>query len=60
MATASHNHQDEIKTDGAIVSDYVHPHSVNAGLPNEEIQPPQVGKELLVDEAVLDGSLSAT
>ena len=59
MTTASHDDQDDIKTDGAIVSDYVHPHSVNAGLPSEDIQPPQVGRELLVDEAVLEGNLSA-
>ena len=59
MTTASHDDQDDIKTDGAIVSDYVHPHSVNAGLPSEDIQPPQVGRELLVDDEVLEGYLSA-
>lgn len=55
MATALRDNQDQIKTGGAIVSDYVHPHSVNSGLPTEEIEPPKVGNELEVDEAVLEG-----
>lgn len=55
MATASRDDQDKIKTDRAIVTDYVHPHSVNSGLPTEEIVAPKIGNELMVDEAVLEG-----
>lgn len=55
MATVSRDNHGLIKTDGAIVSDYVHPHSVNSGLPTEEIKPPKVGNELEVDDAVLEG-----
>ncbi|KAL9012618.1 MAG: hypothetical protein Q9173_002635 [Seirophora scorigena] len=43
-----------IETDGLVISDYVHPHSVHAGVPIEEIEPPPVGKDFEVDEAVLD------
>ena len=55
MATALRGDQDKINTDGAIVTDYVHPHSVNSGLPTEDIETPKVGNELKVDEAVLEG-----
>lgn len=43
------------RTDGLVISDYVHPHAVNAGVPVEEIKPPLVGKNFEVDEAVIDG-----
>lgn len=46
-----------INSDGLVISNYVHPHSVNAGIPVEEIKPPSVGKEFELDEAVLDGKL---
>ena len=55
MATALGDDLDAIKTDGAIITDYVHPHSINSGLPTEEIEPPKVGNELKVDNAVLEG-----
>ncbi len=55
MATTLRDDQEKIATDGAIVTDYVHPHSVNSGLPTEEIEPPKVGNELNVDEAILEG-----
>jgi len=49
--------QDDVKviTDRLVISDYVHPHAVNAGVPVEEIKPPILGREFEVDEAVLDG-----
>lgn len=56
MASKAEN-EASINTDGLVVSDYVHPHSVNAGIPIEEIKPPSAGKEFEVDEAVLDGKL---
>lgn len=54
MTSKAENDAD-IETDGLVVSDYVHPHSVNAGVPVEDIKPPSVGKDFEVDEAVLDG-----
>ena len=45
----------DINTDSKPVSDYVHPHSVNAGTPVEAIKPPSVGNKFEVDEAVLGG-----
>ena len=57
MAALLRDDQDEIKTDGAVVTDYIHPHSLNSGLPIEEITSPKVRNELRVDEAVLEGTL---
>ena len=45
----------DINTDGNVISDYVHPHAVNAGIPVEEIRPPTVGKEFEVDDMVREG-----
>ena len=45
----------DFNTDGKVISDYVHPHSVNAGIPTEAIKPPSLGKNFEVDEAVLEG-----
>lgn len=45
----------DINTDGNVISDYVHPHAVNAGIPVEEIRPPTGGKEFEVDDLVLEG-----
>lgn len=59
MATDDQNALDlDVKTDGLVISDYVHPHSMNAGLPVEDIKPPKVGKEFEVDEAVFEGKSS--
>ena len=49
----------DINTDGLVISDYVHPHAVNAGLPVGEIKPPTVGKGFEVDEAVLECKILA-
>jgi hypothetical protein len=38
-----------------IDTDYIHPHSLNSGVPVGSIQPPNVGGEVSVDEAVLEG-----
>ncbi len=43
--------------DKSIVTDYVHPHSLNNGIPTEKILPPKVGGEFPVDDAVKDGTL---
>jgi len=42
-----------------IGTDYTHPHSLNSGVPVDSIQPPKVGGEVSVDEAVLERYLSA-
>ncbi len=42
--------------DPTIVTDYVHPHSKNAGQPVEKVLPPKVGGEFLVDENVIAGT----
>ena len=47
----------DINTDGNVISDYVHPHAVNAGIPVEEIRPPTVGNEFEVDEMVREGKI---
>lgn len=56
MTNEAHEEID-INTDGNIISDYVHPHAVNAGIPVEEIRPPTVGKEFEVDDMVLEGKI---
>ncbi len=42
--------------DKTIVTDYVHPHSLNNGTPVDRILPPKVGGDFNVDDAVLEGS----
>ena len=45
----------KLEVNGAVVTNYIHPHSVNAGIPDVDIPPPMVHGELDVDEAVLEG-----
>lgn len=45
-----------MQADEAIITDYIHPHSLNNGMPTKDIPPPKVGGEYAVDEAVLEGS----
>ena len=41
--------------DAPAVTDYVHPHSINALTPMGAIMPPKISGEYSVDEAVLEG-----
>ena len=43
--------------DPSIVTNYVHPHSKNAGLPAEKVLPPKVGGEFSVDDNVIAGMI---
>lgn len=42
--------------DKAIVTNYVHPHSLNSDTPVDPILRPKVGVDFNVDDAVLEGS----
>lgn len=46
------------RDDPTIVTDYVHPHSKNAGQQVDLILPPKVGGEFPVDENVITGTRS--
>lgn len=48
----------EILGDKSIITDYIHPHSLNNGIPTEKILLPKTGGEFSVDDAVLDGKSS--
>ena len=50
--------REEISKDKTIVADYIHPHSINNGVPTEEILPPKTGGDFPIDEAVLEGTLN--
>ncbi|KAI0107808.1 Fructosamine kinase-domain-containing protein [Nemania sp. FL0031] len=54
MASISGPSKHEMPRDDTIVTDYIHPHSLNTGVPTEEIKPPRTGQEVLVDKAVLE------
>ena len=47
--------KEAIRADENIVTDYVHPHSLNSGIPSDSIPPPKIGGEFLVDDAVREG-----
>jgi hypothetical protein len=60
MATIAHiseSLKEAIKADPTIVTDYIHPHSLNVGVPTEKILPPKVGGEFPVDETVIAGRI---
>jgi hypothetical protein len=56
MAQVPDTLKDLIAKDKTIVTDYIHPHSLNSGIQIEEITPPKLGGEFPVDEAVLEGT----
>jgi hypothetical protein len=60
MAQVSSALRDEISRDPTIINDYIHPHSLNNGIPTEEIPAPKIGGEFPVDEAVLQGILTSS
>lgn len=47
--------KEAIRADETIVTDYIHPHSLNNGIPTDIILPPKIGGEFLVDDAVKEG-----
>lgn len=58
--TVTHNSDalsEATRSDKTIVTDYIHPHSLNNGIPTVNILPPKVGGEFEVDDAVLEGCL---
>lgn len=50
--------REAIGADKTIVTDYIHPHSLNNGTPIDKILPPKIGGEFPVDDAVKEGALS--
>lgn len=58
MATATQTLLREISEDKTIVTDYIHPHSLNNGIPTDEIPTPKLGGDFTVDEAVHEGQLA--
>ncbi|KAJ8122528.1 hypothetical protein O1611_g9816 [Lasiodiplodia mahajangana] len=52
MASIPEYFEHGMPRDDTIVTDYIHPHSLNNGTPTEGIVPPKIGKEFSVDEAV--------
>jgi hypothetical protein len=48
--------REAMAADKTIVTDYIHPHSLNDGIPTTNILPPKVGGVFSVDDAVLEGS----
>lgn len=50
--------KEAIKADKTIVTDYIHPHSLNSGTPIDKILPPKLGGEFPIDDAVKEGTRS--
>lgn len=55
MTKIADTSEEAIRADETIVTDYVHPHSLNNGIPTDIILPPKIGSEFLVDDAVKEG-----
>ena len=49
--------REAISADKTIVTDYIHPHSLNNGTPMDKILPPKIGGEFPVDDAVKEGAV---
>lgn len=58
MALVSTALQQEISEDKTIVTDYIHPHSLNNGIPTAQIPTPKLGGDFPIDDAVRKGTLS--
>lgn len=49
--------REQIKADSTIVTGYIHPHSLNVGVPTAKILPPKVGGEFPLDENTKAGTI---
>jgi protein-ribulosamine 3-kinase len=56
MAVVASSLKKEILEDKTIVTDYIHPHSLNNGIPTAQISNPKLGGDFSVDDAVLKGN----